>query len=447
MSAVRFSAASALLVLTLGWFLHAEELALLRTEMEHGYYATDAYSSMWYWADWYVDNTWTGEALGTAEAPFTNIQAALAMAGASNFAANTINVRATGVPYEGPLVFRNMNALRLRGYGGRPVIRYTGATGAHTIMSGTNYNLASPYACMPPAQVGLENLRIENYTTATGEWYCADVQTWVTWEYKYTGMPERLRYGITNVIFDGGGLNGGVRLRDLDQGHMVPWGIPYQNFHTSLIQGCVFERCRTGVRIMSMQCARVAYNWFISNGIGVTAVETTNMLYKRAYDTIHVGYNVFAWCERDGIRGGIYSNVVYYNNTFYQCGGTGTVFDAGTMASYGNAALWNNIFYANGAAWVAREADTNLLSAAHNLYWDNAGQTGWEEFGMFAITADPAFVAVDLADAEFLSPLAGGPADVPGAGGAAFLGARAPVPEPMLSVCGLLMLFLLHKRC
>lgn len=414
--------------------------------MLSGYYLmSDAYTSMWYWADWYVDNTWTGETVGTLAAPFTNIQAAITMAGASNFAANTINVRDTGIPYEGALVFRNMNALRLRGYGGRPVIRYSGAAGAHTIMSGTNYNLASPYACMPPAQVGLENLRIENFTTATGEWYCADVQTWVTWEYKYTGMPERLRYGITNVIFDGGGVNSGVRLRDLDQGHMVPWGIPYNNFHTSLVQGCVFERCKTGVRIMSMQCARVAYNWFISNGVGVTAVETTNGPYKRAYDTIQVGYNVFAWCGGDGIRGGVYSNLVYYNNTFYGCGGTGTVFDAGLLESYGGAGLYNNIMVGNSAAWTAREADTNLLAAAFNVYWGNAGATGWEMFGSNIITADPAFVSVNLADAEFLRPQADGPADVLGFGGAAFLGALAPVPEP--AVAGVLaVLWCFYRR-
>ena len=424
----------------------AETQAIMHDMLE-GYYAmADAYTSMWYWADWYVDNTWTGETIGTVDAPFTNIQAAITMAGASNFAANTINVRDTGIPYEGALVFRNMNALRLRGYGGRPVIRYSGTAGAHTIMSGTNYNLASPYACMPPAQVGLENLRIENLSPATGDWYCADVQTWVTWEYKYTGMPERLRYGITNVIFDGGGLHGGVRLRDLDQGHMVPWGIPYANFHTSLVQGCVFERCTTGVRIMSMQCARVAFNWFISNGVGVTAVESTNGPYKRAYDTIEVGYNVFAWCREDGLRGGVYSNLVYYNNTFYGCGGTGVVFDAGSMASYGNAGLYNNILAVNGAAWTAQAADTNLLAAAFNVYWGNGGVTGWEGFGGNAVTADPAFVSVNMADADFLRPLAGGPADVPGYGGAAFLGARAPIPEPVMAGVWCLLWWVYRRR-
>ncbi|MCX7846645.1 MAG: hypothetical protein N2595_01225 [bacterium] len=423
------------------------DLLALRESMLAGYYAASPYSSMWYWADWYVDNTWTGETLGTLDAPFTNIQTAIVMAGASNFAANTINVRDTGIPYEGPLVFRNMNALRLRGYGGRPTIRYSGAVGAHTIMSGTNYNLASAYACMPPAQVGLENLRIENHTTASGEWYCADVQTWVTWEYKYTGMPERLRYGITNVIFDGAGRNSGVRLRDLDQGHMVPWGIPYANFHTSLVQGCVFARCKTGVRIMSMQCARVAYNWFISNDLGVTAVEMTNGPYKRAYDTIHVGYNVFAWCAQDGIRGGIYSNLVYYNNTFFACGGTGTLFNAGAFASYGKAGLYNNIFYANGAAWVADPADTNLLAAGHNMYWANAATTGWEAFGTPAYFTNPLFVSVDYGDPTlFLCPELNGPADVPGFGGATFLGARAPIPEPAAAVVACLLLLLPRRR-
>ncbi|MCX7848496.1 MAG: hypothetical protein N2595_10775 [bacterium] len=56
----------------------------------------------------------------------------------SNFAANIIDVTPTDTPYEGALVFRNMNALRLRGYGGRPVNRYSGAAGVHRIMSGTN---------------------------------------------------------------------------------------------------------------------------------------------------------------------------------------------------------------------------------------------------------------------------------------------------------------------
>ncbi len=422
----------------------ADDSAVLRAMFE-GYYADPPeYSTMWYWADWYVDNSWTGETHGTTAAPFTNIQDAITMAGASNFAANTINVRDTGVPYEGALMFRNMNALRLRGYEGRPVIRYSGAAGAHTIMSGTNYNLASPYACMPPAQVGLENLRVENFTSAPGEWYGADLQTWVTWEYKYTNVPEQLRYGVTNVIFDGGGANSGVRLRDLDQGHMVPGGIPYANFHTSLVQGCVFERCATGVRIMSMQCARVACNQFISNGVGVTAFDTTNIVYKRLYDTIEVGYNVFAWCGADGIRGGVYSNLVYYNNTLYACGGTGVVYDAGALDSYGNAALYNTIMCGNGAAWTARDSETNLLAAHFNLLHDNAGVTGWEWFGDNVLTGDPAFVTLDAGDADFLRPLAGGPADVPGFNGAPFIGALAPVPEPACALA--LLACLLRKR-
>ncbi|MCX7848497.1 MAG: hypothetical protein N2595_10780 [bacterium] len=44
-----------------------------------------------------------------------------------------------------------------------------------------------------------------------------------------------------------------------------------------------------------------------------------------AYDPIQVGYTEFAWCGSHGVRGGVYSNLVYYNKTLYGCGGTGTV--------------------------------------------------------------------------------------------------------------------------
>lgn len=384
------------------------------------------------WQEWYVDNSWTGAVDGSITAPFTNIQEAIDFVVTSNgaFCADTLLVKDTGRPYYGPIIFPNMNALRLKGWNGRPVITLTGAVSATTIMSGTNY-FNPIYACMPPAQVGLENLRIENQSTVIGDYFCVDVQTWVSWE---NPDPSQHRYGISNVVFNGNGIHGGIRLRDLDQGHMVPWGIPYNNFHTSLVQACHIEECRTGVEVMPMQCAILRGNWFVSNTTGIAMNQTTNWPYLRLYDSVYSLYNIFAWCDNNGIAGGVYSNLVYQNNTFYDCGTTGLLFSAGQMAPYGNAQLYNNIFYANGAGWHALVSMTNMIDAAWNLYYTNAVQTGWEAFGFSNIYENP-LLTIAPTDEWFLHPEDGSPAaHVAAMNGATFIGALPPIPEPFLGI-------------
>ncbi len=397
------------------------------------------------WQEWYVDNSWTGETHGTLEAPFTNIQATIdfVVSTSGMWSADTILVKDTGVPYEGALMFPNMNAMRLMGYDGCPVIKYSGAEGASTIMSGTNY-LNPNFACMPPAQVGLENLRIENLTTAPGDWYCADIQTWVSWEPDRT--PDQYRFGVSNCVFYGGGVNSGVKLRDLDQRHMPSMFPP--GIHTSLVQNCTFTECGTGVKVMSMQSAKILNNWFVSNGVGVTAVETTNAVYLRTYSNIVVCFNVFAWGGKDVIEGGIYPRLFYYNNTFYENAGTGVLFNAGVQELPGTGQLHNNLFYGNLAAWVANAGDTNRLIANNNLYYTNAIATGWESFGTSNVFDDPLLV-LDSADEYFLyldpsSPAADRPA---GYGGATFIGALPPIPEAFSMGAVLFACALALRRC
>lgn len=400
------------------------------------------------WDGYYVDNTWTGATHGTMAEPFTNIQAAINFANATNgaFGANTINVKDTGAEYPGPLMFPNINAMRLKGWGGTPTIAYRGSGPHSTIMSGTNY--ASPlYACMPPSQVGLEDLVIINETTAPGDWYCADIQAWVSWEPGLTNTPERYRFGVTNCVFNGAGRNGGVRLRDLDQGHMVPWGIPYANYHTSLVQQCRFDDCRTGVMLMPLQCARIADNTFTSNGVAITALQTNFWPYIRPYTNVVIAFNIFHATAGDAIKADNFDQLLVQNNTFYQNGGTGVNVNAAALGYHGTAGLHNNLLYENYAGFSADAADTNALIANNNLLYTNAVADPWDSFGTSNVYADPQFVSTDPLDPLFLAPLAGGPADNrPGHGGVNFIGAKAPVPEPAAALLMLCCMMLPARR-
>jgi hypothetical protein len=395
--------------------------------------------------DWFVDNTWTGATLGTINAPFTAIQAAVDFAVATNgvFNADTINVKATGQDYYGPIVIPNINAMRLKGTNGYPVITLTGAVAASTISSGNNY-FSPSLACFPPSQVGLEHLSIRNESTATGSWFCADVQVWVSWEAGLTNssggrLTERERFGILDCFFDGSNQHGGIRLRDLDQRHRLD----LDSVHTSLVSQCTFENCSVGIQLSSQVKARICDNWFFSNAVAITAVEGTNAVYQRAYSNIVVCFNVVAWCTGDALESDIYPLLLAYNNTFYGNGGTGCVLDAAGYGYGGAAQLQNNIFMDNAATWFADSSDTNALIVSNNLYFANTFATGWELFGGGAVTDDPAFACTDLGCVDFLRPLEFSPAaNLTGLfGGVDYLGARSPVPEPavLLSLAAALL--------
>jgi hypothetical protein len=392
------------------------------------------------WQDWYVDNTWTGINRGTKAEPFTNIQHAVDYVASTSgvFSADTIYIKDTGVPYTGPVVFPNINAMRLKGYNGRPTITYTGESGAHTIQSGDNY-FNPNFACFPPSQVGLEQLRIENLTEANGNWFCADIQTWVSWEAGLTnefGQPdyERYRYGIHDCEFSGSGRNGGIQLRDLDQRHRPD----LDAVHTSLVWNCTISDCRIGINIMSSQKARVYQNYFISNQVALSAVQTTNSIYQRPYSNVVACFNVIAFSSESAVQSGVYPTLLLYNNTIYATAGTSLFLNAGAQAPQGPAGLNNTVFCNNTAAWLADHNDTNLLSAEYNLYYSNAVTTGWDVFDTHPIYGDPLFVSTDPADALFLYPLAGSAADQAGWEGIPFIGALPPVPEPgILSALGI----------
>ena len=389
--------------------------------------------------DWFVDNTWTGATLGTMAAPFTDIQSAVDFAVATNgvFNGDTINVVASGQDYYGPVVFPNINAMRLKGTNGYPVITITGQVAASTISSGDNYFNPS-FACFPPSQVGLEQLVIRNQSIATGAWYCADVQAWVSWEAGLTNssgerLTERERYGIVDCYFDGGGTHGGLRLRDLDQRHRAD----LDSVHTSLVSQCTFENCSVAVELSSQVKARVYDNWFFSNAWALAATEGTNSIYQRAYSNIVFCFNVVTWCSGDAFNSDIYPLLLIYNNSFYAGAGTACVLNATSFGYGGVAQLQNNIFYENGAAWLAAAGDTNALIVSNNLYYANTGATGWEMFGGGAVTLDPAFASLDSGNADFLRPLEFSPAaNLSGLfGGVDYLGARAPIPEPVGVLC------------
>lgn len=386
------------------------------------------------WQDWYVDNTWTGINRGTQFEPFTNIQHAVNFVASTSgvFSADTIYVKDTGIPYTGPIVFPNINAMRLKGYNGRPTITYTGETGAHTIQSGDNY-FNPNFACFPPSQVGLEQLRIENLTEADGKWFCADIQTWVSWEAGLTnefGRPdyERYRYGVHDCEFSGGGRNGGVQLRDLDQRHRPD----LDAVHTSLVWNCMISDCRIGINIMSSRKVRVYRNYFISNRVALSAIQTTNSIYQRLYSNIVACFNVIAFSSECAAQSGVYPSLLLYNNTIYATAGTGLFLNAGILDPHGLAGLNNNLFCNNSAAWLADHSDTNLLSAAYNLYFSNVVTTGWEVFDAHPIYGNPQFVSTDPDDALFLYPLAGSAADQSGWDGIPYIGALPPVPEPCI---------------
>jgi len=386
------------------------------------------------WSNLWVNNAWTGAVAGTEAAPFTNIQAAVDFADATFGAWSSVSiiVSDTGTNYEGQVRVPNGQALRLVGTNGMPMIVYSGSAPLNTIQSDTNYFYG---AGMPPAQVGLENLRVENHSSAPGELYCAAIQAWHSVEPAVTNPPASPRFGVHDCLFNGRGDKGGVLLYDLKQHASI------EGYNSNLIWNCRFENCTAGVTLLAGKEAHVFGNWFISNGAAVVAVADTNSVYQRAYRDIFVDHNVMAWCADAGCRGGVYPNLVYYNNTFYECGGTNVSFNAGVLGPDGPAELHNNIFYNGGAAWIADLATTNLLVVSNNLYNAMAAVTGWESFGGGAMTNPPDFASQTPGDPEFLYLSETSPAAHKTGlyGGATYLGALPAVPEPG-TVCVIMLL-------
>jgi len=386
------------------------------------------------WSNLYVNNAWTGPTLGTAAAPFTNIQAAVNYADDSfgPWSSVSIIIADTGTNYEGQVLIPNAQALRLVGTNGRPAIVYHGAAPLNTIQSDTNYFYPPD---MPPAQVGLENLRIENHASAPGELYCAAIQTWHSVEPAVTNPPAAPRLGVHDCIFDGRGDKGGVLLYDLKQHPDI------EAYNSNLVWNCRFERCTIGVKLWAGKEAHIFGNWFVSNGVAIVAVADTNSVYQRAYRDIYVDHNIMAWCADAGCRGGVYPNLVYYNNTFYECGGTNVCFNAGVLGPEGPAQLQNNIFYNGMAAWIADVATTNMLIVSNNLYYAMAVATGWESFGGGIMTNPPDFASQTPGDPQFLYLSDASPAAHKTGlyGGATYLGALPPVPEPGVA-CAMLVL-------
>ncbi len=393
------------------------------------------------WSNLWVDNTWTGAVAGTEAAPFTNIQAAVDYTDATlgSWSSVSIIIRNTGTDYEGQVMVPNAQALRLVGTNGRPTLVYHGTAPLNTIQSDTNYFYPP---AMPPAQVGLENLRVENHSSAPGELYCAAIQTWHSVEPAVTNPPAAPRFGVHDCMFDGRGDKGGVLLYDLKQHPDI------EAYNSNLVWNCRFERCTAGVTLWAGKEARIFGNWFVSNGAAVVAVADTNSVYQRAYRDIYVYHNIMAWCADAGCRGGVYPNLVYYNNTFYECGGTNVSFNAGVLGPEGPAELHNNIFYNGSAAWIADMATTNMLIVSNNLYNAMGSATGWEQFGGGAMTNPPDFASQTPGAAEFLYLNDASPAAHKSGlyGGATYLGALPPVPEPG-AVCTLLVLAGMAARC
>lgn len=380
------------------------------------------------WGDYWVDNTWTGMPAGTELEPFTSIQDAVNYihTNVGSWSAVTLYIVDSGQPYVGQVVVPNMQALRLYGINGMPTLFYQGDDPVNTIQSGTNYFAIG----MPPAQVGLVNLRVENHTTATGEFYGAAIHTWHSQE---PGVTEE-RFGVHDCIFDGRGDKGGILLYDLKQhAHVEP-------YNSNLVWNSHFYNCTVAIDLLSQLEAHIFQNYFISNDVAIRATANTNMVYQRRYRDIIVYHNVFAWNRDGGIQTGIYPDSHYFNNTFYANGGTNFSFAAGILTPEGTNIFHNNIFYGGQVGWIPDVAATNLLDVSHNLYYDMVYYNDWEAFGHNISLQDPQFYSEDVSDPYFLyldehSPV--GHFD-PLFGGATYLGALPPIPEPALGI-GLLM--------
>ena len=381
------------------------------------------------WSDWYVDNSVSDPAPdGSKKHPFSTIQEAVAASQAKQavFSADTIYIKGTGNPYYGPIEIPNQNAMRLKGYGDlKPEITLTGAVEATTIKSGDNYRNPT-YACMPPAQVGLENLIIKNESTSPNLHYAADVQCWVSWEASVTGFPERIRLGILDCSFLARGSNVCLRVRDLDQRHNQEL---IDADHRSLVTRCFFQGSRDLVHLSAQQKVDLTSNIFYAGQSALYFEDMTNSVYSRLTQDVRITYNRFFHQRNGALFSGIYPDFLFQNNTCIGLNGTHLAFLQEKLEARGEVSVLRNIFVsgANVLA-LAEEGWENLLSVNDNLFFNVAAVGDQQEI------ADPQFLSEELISADFLRPAETSPAVHPGY----YLGAVAPVPEPTLIFISLL---------
>ena len=388
------------------------------------------------WSDWYVDNSASDPvADGTEEHPFSTIQEAVAasLAKQAAFSADTIYIKGTGNPYYGPIEIPNQNAMRLKGYGDlKPEITLTGAVEATTIKSGDNYRNPT-YACMPPAQVGLENLIIKNESTSPNLHYAADVQCWVSWEASVTGFPERIRLGILDCSFLASGSNVCLRVRDLDQRHNQEL---IDANHRSLVTRCFFQGDGDLVHLSAQQKVDLTSNVFYAGESAIYFEGMTNSVYSRLTQDVRVTYNCFFKQGKASLFSGIYPDLLFQNNTCVGVEGTHLAFLQNNLEARGEVNAFRNIFVSGtNVLAFASEDWKDLVSVDENIFFDVAGVGTNQEI------TDPQFLSEDLASEDFLRPAETSPAGKLGY----YLGAVAPVPEPTLIFISLLSALIIFR--
>jgi len=389
------------------------------------------------WIDWYVDNTFEGDSQGTEEAPFKTIQEAVAASLASNatFSADTIWIKGTGKPYYGPIEIPNKNAMRLAGYGEvKPEITVTGEVAQTVIKSGDNY--ASPfYACMPPAQVGLENLIVRNdVATPAGISYCADVQTWVSWEASVRETPEKMRFGVRNCEFYASGNNVCFRLRDLDQRHKQEL---VDADHWSMVWNCKFQGEGDLMHLSSQEKALVVSNTFIGGGRAMVFEGWTNAVYSRLTENVKIKQNLFFNQQNAVLYSGVCDDLEFSHNTCVLASGTHVSLTDTGLDPRSTTYVEDNIFQKGEAAvQFAEESWSEKVTVRDNLFEEV------DSYGEYPVVGEAKFVSVDPEDVDFLRPNYDSDADR----GEYYLGALAPIPEPQLILGLAFLIGLLIRR-
>jgi len=389
------------------------------------------------WIDWYVDNTFEGDSTGTEAAPFKTIQEAVAASVASNatFSADTIWIKGTGTPYYGPIEIPNKNAMRLAGYGDvKPEITVTGEVAQTVIKSGDNY--ASPfYACMPPAQVGLENLIVRNeIASPAGIFYCADVQTWVSWEESVRETPEKMRFGVRNCEFYAKGGNVCFRLRDLDQRHNQAL---LEADHWSMVWNCKFQGEGDLMHLSSQEKALVVSNTFLGGGRAMVFEGWTNAVYSRLTENVKIKQNLFYGQQIAVLHSGVCDDLEFSHNTCVMDGGTHVSLTDTGLDPRSTTYVKDNIFQkGENAVQFAEESWSEKVKFSDNLFEEV------DSYGEYPVVGEAKFVSVDPEDVDFLRPNYDSDAQREGY----YLGALAPIPEPACLLMLVLALAALIRR-
>ena len=389
------------------------------------------------WIDWYVDNTFEGDSTGTEAAPFKTIQEAVAASVASNatFSADTIWIKGTGTPYYGPIEIPNKNAMRLAGYGDvKPEITVTGEVAQTVIKSGDNY--ANPfYACMPPAQVGLENLIVKNdIASPAGIYYCADVQTWVSWEESVREKPERMRFGVRNCEFYAS--NGCVcfRLRDLDQRHNQAL---LEADHWSMVWNCKFQGEGDLMHLSSQEKALVVSNTFLGGGRAMVFEGWTNAVYSRLTENVKIKQNLFFGQQISVLYSGVCDDLEFSHNTCVLNSGTHISLTDTGLDPHSTTYVEDNIFQkGEETVQFAEESWSEKVKFSDNLFEEV------DSYGEYPVVGEAKFVSTDPDDPDFLRPNFDSDADR----GGYYLGALAPIPEPACLFAFALVLAVLIRR-